>query len=71
MYVCKLFHVGVEIPPPSREEIKVAFMLPKNNKAAGLDGFPAELFKTWYNELVGRMRQLICEICLEDSIPND
>ena len=59
MYVCQLFHVGVDIPPPSHEEIKVMFMLFKNNKEACLDGFTAELFKTGCNELVGHMYQLI------------
>ena len=49
----------VEIPPPSHDEIKVAIMRLKNNKAVGPDGLPAELFKTGCNELVGRMHQLI------------
>ena len=44
----------VEIPPPSHEEVKVAVMRFKNNKVAGSDGLPAELFKTGCNELVGR-----------------
>ena len=43
----------------------------KNNKAAGLDGLPAELFKTGSNKLVGRMPQLIYKIWLEKSrMPN-
>ena len=44
---------GMKIPPPSREEVQVAIMHLKNNKAAGPDGLPAELFKTVCNELVG------------------
>ena len=32
----------VEIPPPSHEEVKVAIMRLKNNKAAGPDGLLAE-----------------------------
>ena len=62
---------GVEIPPPSHEEVKVAIMRLKNNKAAGSDGLPAELFKTGCNKLVGRMHQLIYKIWLEKSIPKD
>ena len=62
---------GVEIPPPSHEEVKVAITLLKNNKAAGPDGLPAELFKIGCNELVGRMHQLIYKIWLEESMPND
>ena len=50
---------GVEIPPPSHEEVKVAVMRLKNKKGAGSDGLPAELFKTGCNStFVGRMHQL-------------
>ena len=52
---------GVVIPPPSHEEVQVANTL-KNNKTAGPDDIPAELFKTECNELVGRMHQLIHKI---------
>ena len=61
----------MEIPPPSYEEVEVAIMRLKNNKAAGPDGLPAELFKTGCNELVGHMHQLIYKIWLEESMPND
>ena len=36
---------GVEIPPLSHNEVRVAIQRFNNNKAAGLDGLPAELFK--------------------------
>ena len=36
---------GVEIPPSSHDEVKVAIMRFKNNKAAGPDGLSAELLK--------------------------
>ena len=62
---------GMEIPPPSHEEVKVAITRLKNNKAASRDGFPAELFKTGCNELVGRYRQLIYKIWLEESMSNN
>ena len=43
----------------------------KNNKAAGPDGFPAELFKVGCNKLVGCMHQPIYKIWLEESMSND
>ena len=36
---------GVEIPPPSNNEVRVAIQRLKNKKAAEPDGRPAELFK--------------------------
>ena len=62
---------GVEIPPFSYEEVKVAITWLKNNKVAGPDGLPAELFTTACNELVVRMHQLIYKIWLEESMSND
>ena len=46
---------GVEILPPNHEEVKVAIMRLKNNKAVGLNGLITELIKTRSNELVGPM----------------
>ena len=43
----------------------------KNNKAAGPDGIPAELFKTGCNELVGGMHQLVYKIWIKEGMPND
>ena len=51
---------GVEIPPPSHNELGVAIQRFKNNKAAVPDDLPAELFKAEGNELVRSMHQLIC-----------
>ena len=34
----------MKIPPPSHEEVKVAIMRFKHNKAVGSDGLPTELF---------------------------
>ena len=62
---------SVEISPPSHEEVKVAIMRLENNKAAGPDGLPTELFKTGFNELVGRKHQLIYKIRLEKNMPNN
>ena len=62
---------GVEIPPPSHNELRVTVHRLKNNKAAGPDGLPAELFKAVGDELVKSMHQLICRIWLEESMPSE
>ena len=53
---------GVEIPPLNYNEVRVAIQRFKNNKAAGPDGLPAELFKAIDDELVRSIQQLICRI---------
>ena len=58
---------GLEIPLPSHEEVKIAIMRLRNNKAVGPDGLPDELYKTRCNEL----HQLIYKIWLEVCMPND
>ncbi|XP_062135135.1 uncharacterized protein LOC133844877 [Drosophila sulfurigaster albostrigata] len=62
---------NVDIPLPSHDEVRVAIMRLKNNKAAGADGLPAELFKAGGEELIRCMHQLFCKIWLEESMPND
>ena len=62
---------GVEIPPPSHNEVRVALQRLKNNKAAGTDGLPAELFKAGGDDLVRSMHKLICKIWLQESLPSD
>ena len=62
---------GVEVSPPSHEEVKVAIMHVMNNKAAGSDGIPADMFKAGCNELVELMHQLIYKIWPEGSPSND
>ncbi|XP_060665808.1 uncharacterized protein LOC132798106, partial [Drosophila nasuta] len=62
---------NVDIPLPSHDEVRVAIMRLKNNKAAGADGLPAELFKAGGEELIRCMHQLFCKIWVEDSMPND
>lgn len=42
----------LDIPPPRHHEVRVAIKRLKNNKAAGADGLPAELFKAGGNELI-------------------
>ena len=36
---------GIEMPPPSHNEVRFAIQRLKNNKAVGPDGLPAKLFK--------------------------
>ena len=62
---------GVEIPPPGYDEVCLAIKRLKNNKAAGADGIPAELFKTGGNELLKTMHELICKIWSEECMPSD
>ena len=62
---------GLEIPLPSHNEIRVAIQRLKNNKTAGPDGLPAELFQAGGDELLSSMHQLIYRIWLEKSMPSD
>ena len=62
---------GVEIPPSSHNEVRVAIQRLKNNKAAEPDGLLAELFKAEGDELVRSMHQLMYRIWLEESMPSD
>ena len=62
---------GVDIPPPDYDEVITAISRLKNNKAAGADGLPAELFKTGGEELTKRMHELLCRIWSEECMPSD
>ena len=62
---------GVEIPPPSHNDVRVAIQRLKNNKTVWPDLLPAEVFKAGGNELVRSMHRLICIIWLEESMPSD
>ena len=53
---------GVEMTPPSHNEVRVPNQRLKNNKAAGPDGLPSEFFKAGGDELVRSMHQLISRI---------
>jgi len=61
----------VEIPPPSHDEVRIAIQRLKNNKAAGADGLPAELFKAGGDELINSMHKLISKIWLVERMPDD
>ena len=62
---------GIECIPPSQNEVKTAITRLKNNKAAGADGLPAELFKAGGDMLIRRMHQLVSQIWIEKRIPDD
>ncbi|XP_049315624.1 uncharacterized protein LOC125779109 [Bactrocera dorsalis] len=62
---------GADVPLPDHEEVRIAIARLKNNKAAGADGLPAELFKHGGEELIRSMHQLLCKIWSDESMPND
>ncbi|XP_060665569.1 uncharacterized protein LOC132797813 [Drosophila nasuta] len=66
-----IYGTDIEVPIPSHIEVKDAIQRLKNNKSAGADGLPAELFKTAGDMLVGSMHQLISKIWLTESMPED
>ncbi|XP_070139237.1 uncharacterized protein [Drosophila bipectinata] len=59
------------LPIPSHIEVKDAIQRLKNNKSAGANGLPAELFKAAGDMLVGSMHQPISKIWLTESMPED
>ena len=62
---------GKEFDPPSLDEVAAAISGLKNNKAPGLDGLPAELFKTGCEELVVVLHQLIERVWIEERLPDE
>ena len=62
---------GEGLTTPSRNKVRVAIQRLKNNKAAGPDGLPAELFKAGGDVLVRSIHQLIYRVWLEESTPSD
>ncbi|XP_073814500.1 uncharacterized protein [Musca autumnalis] len=62
---------GIECIPPSQDEVRTAINRLKNNKAAGADGLPAELFKTGGDTLIRCMHQLVSTIWQEERVPDD
>nr|XP_042715179.1 uncharacterized protein LOC103306540 [Chrysemys picta bellii] len=57
--------------PPSLYEVHDATMQMKNNKAAGLDGIPAEIFKNGGPELIHQLYLLILKIWIKEEIPGE
>ena len=63
--------INEDVAIPSQEEVRVALKRLKNNKAAGADGLPGELFKAGGDMLIGCIHQLIRKIWLVESMPGD
>ncbi|XP_043065425.1 uncharacterized protein LOC122320881 [Drosophila ficusphila] len=66
-----IYGTDIDVPTPSHAEVKDAIQRLKNNKSAGADGLPAELFKAAGDMLVGSMHQLISKIWRTESMPED
>jgi hypothetical protein len=62
---------GKVFEPPSLDEVVTAIGGLKNNKAPGLDGLPAELFKTGCDELHAKLHQLIVRVWTEEKLPDE
>ena len=56
--------------PPPLEEVEESIKK-KNNKAAGPDGIPAEVFKAGGPKSAGQVHELIEKIWLQEAIPSD
>lgn len=55
--------------PPSREEIRGAIKAMKNNKAAGSDGIPAEIYKEGGPMIQYQIHQLVVKIWVFTALP--
>ncbi|XP_067633297.1 uncharacterized protein [Eurosta solidaginis] len=62
---------GIDIPPPVYDEVRITITRLKNNKTAGADGLPAELFKYGGEKLVRRMHQLLRKQWADECMPDD
>ncbi|XP_076031048.1 uncharacterized protein LOC143019264 [Oratosquilla oratoria] len=56
---------------PTLAEVKEAINTLKNNKAAGLDGIPAEIYKIGGNLLHYQLHQLLIKIWTNEELPSD
>ena len=56
---------------PTLEEVELAICSMKNNKAAGPDNIPAEIYKYGGPTLYSQFHQLIEKIWMHEEIPND
>jgi hypothetical protein len=60
-----------DVEPPSYEEVDQAIVKLKNNKAPGIDGIPAELFKYGGQELKRRLYQKTLDIWIKEELPDE
>lgn len=59
------------VPPPTVSEVETAIKRLKNNKAAGSDGIPAELFKSGGRVLLQWLHRLIEAVWTDETMPTD
>jgi hypothetical protein len=62
---------GIQVEPPTLNEIKEAIKTQKSHKAPGKDGIPAELLKRGGESLMQTLHRLICKIWNEEEMPCD
>ncbi|XP_055548204.1 uncharacterized protein LOC129731867 [Wyeomyia smithii] len=62
---------GQAVDPPTLDEVKNACKELKNNKAAGKDDLPAELFKVGSERLCSAIHQIILRVWSEEQLPTD
>ena len=55
------------VEPPTIEEVRIAIKRLKNNKSAGLDNIPAELYKCGGNKVVDHIHQIVLKIWTQES----
>ncbi|XP_076053712.1 uncharacterized protein LOC143032708 [Oratosquilla oratoria] len=56
---------------PTLAEVKETINTLKNNKAAGLDGIPTEIYKIGGNLLHNQLHQLLIKIWTNEELPSD
>ncbi|CAI9743510.1 Hypothetical predicted protein [Octopus vulgaris] len=56
---------------PSLEEVKIAITAMKNNKAAGPDGIPPEIYKLGGDFVQHQLHQLLVKIWTNEVVPSD
>lgn len=61
----------LEVPPPYMEDVSKAVSLLANNKSAGLDNLPTELFKYRRQALLRHFHKLSMKILQENILPDE
>lgn len=55
------------VDPPTIEEVRIAIKRLKNNKSAGLDNLPSELYKSGGEKVVDHIHQIVVKIWNQES----